>query len=106
MPPFNFNIKILERDAKISKILSSFLKDYEEHNFNDSYIYEFLKDNGVHFTKRDCSFLYFLRRNLDPFALSSRILTDTYSGDYYIIDKDYTGSFGEMYIPAELLKEF
>lgn len=105
MLPFMLE-KILERDVKISKILFSFLKDYEEHNFNDFYIYEFLKDNGVHFTKKDCSFLDFLRRNLDPFTLSSKIMTDIYSGDYRIIDKDYTGSFGEMYIPAELLKEF
>lgn len=105
MPPFMLD-KILEREVKISKILSSFLKDYEEHNFNDSYIHEFLKDNGVHFTKGDHSFLDFLRRNSNPLALFSRIMTDAYSGDYRITDKDYTGSFGEMYIPAELLKEF
>lgn len=105
MPPFRLD-KILERDVKISKILSSFLKDYEEHNFNDFYIYEFLKDNGVYFIKGNGSFLDFLKRNSNPFALSSRTMTDTYSGDYRIIDKDYTGSFGEMYIPAELLKEF
>ena len=105
MPPFRLD-KISEREVKISKILSSFLKDYEEHNFNDFYIYEFLKDNGVYFTKGNGSFLDFLKRNSNPFALSSRTMTDTYSGDYRIIDKDYTGSFGEMYIPAELLKEF
>lgn len=105
MPPFSLS-KISEREVKISKILSSFLKDYEEHNFNDFYIYEFLKDNGVHFTKGDCSFLDFLKRNSNPFALSLKIMTDAYSGDYRILDKDYVSFFGEMYIPAELLKEF
>ena len=105
MPPFRFN-QISEIEVKISKILSSFLKDYEEHNFNDFYIYEFLKDNGVHFTKGDYSFLDFLKRNSNPFALFLKITTDAYSGDYRIVDKDYIGSFGEMYIPAELLKEF
>ena len=105
MPSFSLS-KVLEREVKFSKILSSFLKDYEEHNFNDFYIYEFLKDNGVHFTKGDCSFLDFLRRNSNPFALPSRIMIDTCSKDYLIIDKDLTGFFGEMYIPAELLEEF
>lgn len=105
MPPFNLS-RISERDVKISKILSSFLKNYEEHNFNDFYIYEFLKDNGVLFTKGDCSFLDFLRRNSNPLALSLRIRVDAYSGEYHIIDKDYTGFFGEMFIPVELLKEF
>lgn len=98
--------KISEREIKISKIISSFLKNYEEHNFNNFYIYEFLKDNGVLFIHGDYSFLDFLKRNSNPFALSSRIVTNVYSGEYRIIDKDYTGSFGEIRIPAELLKEF
>ena len=98
--------KISEREIKISKIISSFLRDYEEHNFNNFYIYEFLKDNGVHFTHGDHSFLDFLKRNSNPFVLPSRIMIDICSKDYLIIDKDLTGSFGEMYIPAELLEEF
>ena len=105
MPPFSLS-KISEREVKISKILSSFLKDYEEHNFNNFYIYEFLKDNGVHFTHGDHSFLDFLKRNSNPFILPSRIMIDICSKDYLIIDKDLTGSFGEMYLPAELLEEF
>lgn len=104
MPPFSFN-RMSEREVKISKIVSSFLKSYEEHNFNNFYIYEFFKDNGVHFTHGDHSVLDFLRRNSNPFALSLRIRVDAYSGDYQILDKDYTGSFGEILIPAELLKE-
>lgn len=106
MPPFSSFNKISEREIKISKIISSFLKNYEEHNFNNFYLYEFLNDNGVHFTHGDHSILDFLRRNSNPFVLPSRTMTDICSKVYLIIDKDSTGSFGEMHIPAELLKEF